>query len=221
MEQRTGPFRFKSCELVPLSTGIRAQTLDELASRLQIAPEASLHYHFWGRLLRPQIGESEYINDFASWVESELHDRTLAERLSAVNPSGYDELESLREELLSLIEERLDEEDRLHWLRAERPFFFTRGQLLVLDGAMAASTPEELRRSFGEAERSGLFYHFVDAKRRTEDHSDDFSLWLQAFEGTEEARRHLRYLDPYLLSLEELREALQAMPQGEQKEESR
>lgn len=219
MRQMTEPFRFKSCDLVPLSTGLRAQTLDELAQRLQVAPEGSLHYHFWGRLLRPQIGESEYGNDFASWAESELHDRTLAERFSAANPSDYDDLEGLREELLSLVEGRLDEEERLHWFRTERPFFFTRGQLLVFDGQMTASTPEELHRAFGEAERSSLFYHFIDARRRTEGHGDDFSLWLEAFEDTEEARRHLRYLDPYLLSLEELRSGLrQATTSGEEAE---
>ncbi|MDD4364698.1 MAG: DUF5752 family protein [Synergistales bacterium] len=202
------PFEIRSCELLPLSTGLRSQTLEELANHLQAAPPSSLHYHFWGRLLRPQIGESEYGNDFASWSESELHDRTLAERLSAVNPSDHADLESLREEILSLIEERLDEAERLRWVRAERPFFFSRAQMLVFDGGLAASTPEELRLRLDETERSSIFYHFIDARRRTESHDDDFSCWLRAFEGTEETIRRLRFLDPYLLSLEELRLAL-------------
>ncbi|MBL3592618.1 MAG: hypothetical protein JMJ93_03785 [Synergistaceae bacterium] len=202
------PFQFKSCELVPLSTGLRSQSLEELASHLQAAPKGSLHYHFWGRLLRPQIGESEFGNDFASWAESELHDRTLAERLSAINPSDHADLESLREEVLGIIEERLDEEERLHWTRAERPFFFSRAQMLVFDSGLWAATPKEMGKRCREIERSSIFYHFIDARRRTEHHDDDFSCWLEAFEETEETRRKLRYLDPYLLSLEELREIL-------------
>lgn len=199
-------FRFRSCELVTLSTGLSARSLSELAAGIRTAPAGSLHYHFWGRLVKPQFGEFEYGNDFASWVETSLHDRALAEELSVINPSDYSNLEELREDVLYLIEYRLDQEDFLNWWRAERPFFFTRAQMLVFDTGQTASNVTELAHGLKWVERSGIFYHFIDARRRTEDHADDLCCWLRQFgEETEKLRRDLANLDPYLLSLEQLR----------------
>lgn len=200
-------FRFRSCELVTLSTGLSARSLSELAAGIRSAPTGSLHYHFWGRLIRPQFGEFEYRNDFASWVETSLHDRALAEELSVINPSDYPNLEELREDLLYLIEHRLDREDFLNWSRAERPFFFTRAQMLVFDTGQTASDLTELTRALSWVERSSIFYHFIDARRRTPDHTDDLCCWLGQFgEETARLRKDLAHLEPYLLSLEQLRE---------------
>ncbi len=205
--QTVESFGFRSCELVTLSTGLNARSLSELASGIQMAPAGSLHYHFWGRLIKPQFGEFEYGNDFASWVETALHDRALAEELSVVNPSDFADLEELREEVLYLIERRLDQEDFLNWWRAERPFFFTRAQMLVFDTGQTATDLKSLVEGLKWVERSSIFYHFIDARRRTPDHVDDICCWLRQFgDETENLRKGLANLDPYLLSLERLRQ---------------
>ncbi|MBC7078714.1 MAG: hypothetical protein H5T92_10485, partial [Synergistales bacterium] len=58
------PFELKDCEIVMVSTGLRAQTMRELKDALKEAPDGSLLYHFWGWMLRPYLSESEYNNDF-------------------------------------------------------------------------------------------------------------------------------------------------------------
>ncbi|PKL02119.1 MAG: hypothetical protein CVV55_06070, partial [Synergistetes bacterium HGW-Synergistetes-2] len=75
----TLPFRFMECALLTLSTGVRAQSIRELRTALPQTPLSSIYYHFWGRMLRPHIAESEFNNDFASWADSGLGDIELAE----------------------------------------------------------------------------------------------------------------------------------------------
>ena len=57
---------------------------------------------------------------------------------------------------------------------------------------------------------TSVFYHFVDARRRTPEHVDDFSTWLADWdrEGFEELCRTLAGVDPFFRSLVETREEL-------------
>ena len=104
----SGPFRFMECSLLPVSTGLRAQTLRELRSAVPEIPDSSLYYHFWGRMLRPHIAESEFNNDFASWADGGLGDTELAEALSAINPVKCKDLGELRSILEDILESRID-----------------------------------------------------------------------------------------------------------------
>jgi hypothetical protein len=56
---------------------------------------------------------------------------------------------------------------------------------------------------------SSIFYHFIDARRRTSDGRDDFSDWLTGF-GDEYVtlQEQLAGVDPYFSSLSELRDEL-------------
>jgi hypothetical protein len=219
----TTVFSLRSCELLALSTGIKARTLQELRDALGTVPASSLHYHFWGRLMRPQIGESEYNNDFAWWAGDSLGEKALAERLSVMNPGDYATLEDLREDMIALLEDRMDEGDFLSWARSSYPFFFTRAQMLVFDTGVSASRPEELGDALKQVPYSSVFYHFLDARRRTPEGEDDFCYWLGQFgEEAGPLRRELRNLDPHLLSLEELQKAIVSvvelyMPSGGEK----
>ncbi|HOO64707.1 MAG TPA: DUF5752 family protein, partial [Synergistaceae bacterium] len=193
------------CELLALSTGMKARTLQELRDALGTVPSSSLHYHFWGRLMRPQIGESEYNNDFAWWAGDSLGEKALAERLSVINPGDYATLEDLREDMMALLEDRMDEGDFFSWARSSYPFFFTRAQMLIFDTGTTINNPRELGAMLESAPNSSVFYHFVDARRRTPEGEDDFCYWLRQFgEDMAPLRKELGNLDPHLLSLEEL-----------------
>ncbi len=202
-------FSLRSCELLAISTGKKARTLQELRDALGDVPGSSLHYHFWGRLMRPQIGESEYNNDFAWWAGHSLGEKALAERLSVINPGDYASLEDLREDMIALLEDRMDQGDFFSWARSSYPFFFTRAQMLVFDTGVGVSRPEELADALRRVPYSSVFYHFLDARRRTPEGEDDFCYWLRQFdEETEPLRRELQNVDPHLLSLEELQEQI-------------
>jgi hypothetical protein len=200
------PFAVKDCALIAIATGERANDLRELRDRLETTRPGCIYYHFWGGLLRSRFDDPEYQNDFAVWAYHGLRDRFLAERLALVDPTDFDDLEDLRRELIEIIEERLDENELVSWTAAHQPFQFIRSQIVVFDTGIRISKPEELKELIPRLTVGSVFYHFVDARRRTPKKNDDFSEWLMGFaDGYDELLEQIASLDPYFKSLTELR----------------
>ena len=107
--QNVSVFLIKDCALVAIATGLRAQSLREFRDALQQAPQESVYFHFWGRLLRPRFDDTEFHNDFATWARYSLHDEKLSEQLAVIDPADFADLESLRAEVVEVVEQRLDE----------------------------------------------------------------------------------------------------------------
>ena len=203
------PFALRDCALITLGTGIAAQNLKEFLEGVRTVPPGSLDHHFWGRLLRPQFDEPEYNNDFASWAWRGLHDKPLAERLSMISPSEFEDLEALRQEVAETVEERLDESEMMHWTPAEQQFDFLTAQIVVFDTGLAFADPTQICLNLPRVSTGSVYYHFIDARRRTPGHSDDFSAWLAGFDGAHDALRdRLRAIDPYFSSLKEIRQLI-------------
>jgi hypothetical protein len=217
------PFVVRDCALISLATGITAENLRELRDGLVEAPEASLYHHFWGRLLRPHFDEPEYLNDFASWVYHSLREKALAERMSLIDPTDFANMEGVRQELVELIEQRLDESESVPWAKTDQRFYFIRAQLVLFDTGLRVDHPAELSALLPRFSTSSLYYHFIDARRRNGSHCDDFCSWLAGY-GDEfaELANRLAALDPYFSSLHETRRRVAeifADQFGEQEEE--
>ena len=207
--ERKNAFVLKDCALIAIATGKRALTLKELRDNLRTIASDSIYHHFWGSLLEPRFEQSEYNNDFAAWGRRGLHDGILAERLAMVDPTGYSDLEELRQELLDLIEERLDESERLQWLIATEAFEFIRSQIVVFDTYKQLERPEELAQLLPHLSVSSIFYHFIDARRRLAEGQNDFQLWVSSFnEVYQDLAKQLAAIDPYFVTLSELRQQL-------------
>ncbi|MEJ2232353.1 MAG: DUF5752 family protein [Syntrophobacterales bacterium] len=203
------PFAVKDCALIAIATGERANDLRELRDRLETTRPGCIYYHFWGGLLRSRFDDPEYQNDFAVWAYHGLRDRFLAERLALVDPTDFDDLEDLRRELIEIIEERLDENELVSWTAAHQPFHFIRSQIVVFDTGIRISNPKELKELIPQLTVGSVFYHFVDARRRTANKIDDFSEWLIGFaDNYDELFEQIASLDPYFKSLTELRAQL-------------
>ena len=199
-------FSIKDCALVALATGKKTRQLQEFAKDLAAIDAASIYHHFWGGLLQPRFEEREYNNDFASWVRHGIHDGVLAEQLAALDPTTFPDIELLRQEIIDLIDTRLDEAEYLAWTRATRQFEFIRSQIVVFDTGKQLQKPETLAREMASLSTSSIFYHFIDARRRTSDGYDDFTDWLALFgEEFKTLREQLIGIDPYFSSLSELR----------------
>jgi hypothetical protein len=206
--QRETPdvFAVKDCALLAIATGSRAINLKELRDILNTISLDSVYYHFWGGLLQPRFEEREYNNDFAAWAWYGLHDAILAERLAVVDPTEFADLEDLRQELLGIIEERLDEQGYLSLLYASSRFEFICSQIVVFDSQKRLEAPPELATLLPSLSSSSIFYHFIDAKRRLADHGDDFSAWLSGYGGRyEDLCRQLAAIDPYFVTLSQLK----------------
>lgn len=207
--EETGVFAVKDCALIALATGKRAQNLKEMREILLTINPGSIYYHFWGALLQPKFEEREYNNDFAVWARHALHDNVLAERLAVIDPTRHSDLETLRQELLDVIEDRLDEMTHVPWARLDQQFEFIRSQIVVFDTHKRIATPEELAVLLPAFSTSSIFYHFIDARRRSEQVMDDFSAWLMGWGGEPAALcERLAAIDPFFLPLTVLRRQL-------------
>ncbi|MFA7536582.1 MAG: DUF5752 family protein [Desulfuromonadales bacterium] len=205
-------FSVRDCALITLATGERAHSLKELREGLLRVPVGSLYHHFWGRLLRPQFDEPEYNNDFASWAWRGLHDRPLAERLSMVIPTDFDDLEGVRQEVLEIVHQRLDESELALWSAVDQGFYFLHGQVVVFSAGLVFDHPADIVSYLPSLSTGSVFFHFIDARRRTPQRNDDFSAWLAGFDGEfAPLIADLAGLDPYFSSLKELRHRVSAI----------
>ena len=202
------PFTVMDCVILARTTGLAVQSLRELRDALLRAEPESIYYHFWGALLRPTFDDPEFMNDFAVWVERELQDRCLAERLAILDPAQYDSIEDLREDLVELIEERLDELDRPLWVIRDRQFNFLAARLAVIPTRHQLDHPGELPEVLERFSRGSLFYHFIDARRRRDDELDDLRAWIDGQPGDafKPLSDSLAQVDPFQGSLARLRE---------------
>ncbi len=207
MENRA--FHIKDCALIALSSGIAVQTLREFREGLTLAPASSIYHHFWGRFLQPRFDEPEYNNDFAAWVYHSLHEKALAERLSVIDPTEFEDIEGLRAELIDRVEEHLDMAEWVPWSRADEQFHFIYSQILVMDTGKCLDDPRLLADSVSHMSLGSIFYHFIDARRRTPDKLDDFSAWLLSLDNQyRELAQEVMAVDPYFSSLKEIRRVL-------------
>lgn len=205
------PFTVRDCVLLAMATGRRAQALRDLREALLAVPGESIYYHFWGRLLRPRFDDTEFHNDFATWARQALHDLTLSERLSVVDPADYADIEELRAAVVDVIEERLEETDVV-FSRRDQQFHFRLGQTVVFNTPMRLTEPRALAEAVPAMSLGSIYYHVIDARRREPIRTDDFRAWLGQFgDRYEPLCARLAAIDPYFSSLAELRTELAAV----------
>jgi hypothetical protein len=202
-------FAVQDCALAAIATGQRAHNLRELRDKLREIDSGSIYYHFWGGLLRPRFDDPEYHNDFAIWARYGLEDAILAERLGIIDPTDFVEMESLRAQVVAVTEERLDESEQNPAAKPDNPFYFVRSQIVVFDTHSRIERPEELVDAIPLMSVGSIFFHFVDARRRTPTGEDDFRSWLRtSFQGFEDLCETLGKVDPFFSRLTSLRKRL-------------
>lgn len=200
------PFHFKDCTLTAIATGFKAQTLTQLRDGIAKVPTGSLYFHFWGGRLRTAYEYREYHSDFAQWSHRYLNDDILAERLDLIDPTDYENFAKTRDDLLALIDYRLQEIDYIPTAKHHELFHFVSSKIVVFPTKVKASTLKELKEHISKMTNSSLFFHFIDAAQRTSDGKDDFSTWLKQFgDEHKELIAKLHAIDPYFISLPDLR----------------
>jgi len=201
------PFEVKDCALIVSMGGVPdAMNLRELRERVATAPVECLYHHFCETPLRPAFDDPEFRNDFAVWASRDLHDRPLAERLGVLDPYAHLDMEDLRQSLVDIIEDRLSETEMIPWAQPGCEFHFMKAVTVVFDTGRSIDQPTELPAAIEAMTPSSLYYHFIEARRRTEERHDDFSHWLAGWgDETRRFREALDAVDFYFLTLQELK----------------
>ncbi|MDF1543668.1 MAG: DUF5752 family protein [bacterium] len=200
-------FQIRDCSLIARMAGVRsAMNLRELEERIAVCPDESLFHHFCETVIRPTFDNPDYNNDFAMWTSRYLQDRKLAERLAVINPYKCSSIDELRKLVLEIIQERLMEVDHIPWAPKKDQFHFLRSVTVVYDTGLILNSPVDLFERLPEVALGSVYYHFVEARRRTENGLDDFSNWLSEFgDGALPLIELLHEIDFYFMSLSELK----------------
>lgn len=209
-EKTNMPFQVKDCTIITRMAGVEtAVNLREMRERIAISPIECLFHHFCETLIRPTFDDPEFRNDLAVWSNRQLRDRVLAERLGIINPYSLDNFEQLRELVLEILDERLSELVYIPWVPRGNDFRFMMAVTVVFDSGITLVTPDDLVDQLPNFSHSSIYYHFIEARRRTPDKADDFSTWLVGFgSGTEHFLKALKGIDFCYLTLPELKQTL-------------
>jgi len=200
------PFVFLGCvdlrELLPNE----ARDVRELLDQLGRVPVESLFCHTAAALLHRPVAPAAYPNDFAAWAGGEMQDQRLAERLAAVDPFASDSMDHVREELVAVISDHLQHFPGPAPAGPIEPFRFFRAHLIPVPTGHQARTLREFRDALAEIDISALFYHLIEARYRLGRRRGDFAEWVASALERPEVTERLERIDPYVGSLERMRD---------------
>jgi hypothetical protein len=182
-----------------------------LRERIGVCGENVLFHHFCETTLRGTFDNPDYRNDFAVWSKLYLGDRVLAERLGILDPYEFSSLGELRAATLEVIDERLGESTMIPWARPGDELYFMEATTVVFDTGIRISHPREFAAAIGAMTGGSVYYHFLEARRRSPTGKDDFTAWfLKNYDG-ERSRPYIEALgriDFYFHTLVHLRKEL-------------
>ncbi|MGC9966535.1 MAG: DUF5752 family protein [Syntrophobacteraceae bacterium] len=203
------PFVFAECFILPMPIGRTAQNLRELLEALRDVDDSVLHYHLWQSRMAISHPTVEYPNDFAVWAATALQDTRLAEKLSAIDPFGYENTEQIRDALTDVLEEYLSDLPYVTWVRPEFEFHFCEASTVVLHSKVSARTLPEFLSSLEKVGLDSIYYHMVDARWRLRAiKTDDFSSWIGDSYDSPDMASAIHGIDVSLYKLDEIRRAV-------------
>lgn len=208
METTQGLFRFTGCSELHEILGKTAEDERRLVELIEEVPLDSIYFHTHSYFLRHSYVERVYPNDFAQWVAMEVRDIVLGEQLAVVDPFAFANLETLRDELLSIIDDHLSRMPLVPRVMYGSPFHFNQSRILKVPTGLEVSSLKAFRHALAEVEVSAIYYHVFEARHRLGSSENDFSAWALHTLGMPDLADRLRSINPYLGSLERLRSAL-------------
>jgi hypothetical protein len=203
-----GPFGFVACLELKEYVGRRAENERQLADLLDEVSLDSVYYHTHGFFLRHKFVAGAYPNDFATWAAVQVRDRVLGERLAMVDPSNYGNLQALREELVSVIDDHLRGLHFVPGVLLGEPFEFIQSRIVEIPMGIHVRTLKEFRDALLDVDVSAIYFHLVEARMRLGRGQNDFAAWLEEGLNLAELAARVRAVDPYAGSLERARTRL-------------
>jgi hypothetical protein len=172
------PFLFVGCLELREMLGQKAGDVQQLMSIIEEAPLDSIYYHTHSYFLRHEYAPTLFPNDFATWAAISVRDRVLSERLGLIDPFDFKDLEALRSQIVSTIDDHLKTLWNVPRLIHGEPFEFIRSHIIEVDLGAAAGSLKEFRDLLSTVDRSALFNHICEAKNRKGRRSNDFVTWI-------------------------------------------
>lgn len=207
------PFEFYTSSQLIEITGQKAASLKEFLEAIKGIGDSSIFYHVHHAFREHQFAPGVYTNDFAHWVEEELNENALAEKLANINIKDFTDLKSLGSKIAEIIDTYLKANPYSGTVSAKHKFYFCKNVGIVLKTKYAAWDLQEFCSILRHIGLRSLFFHFFEARLRLGRKTNDFSDWIKVNFGNEKLAQRIEALDPYLYTLDELRDQIINMVQ--------
>jgi hypothetical protein len=191
--------------------GRRAFDEQELLDALDEVPVDSIYFHTHGYFLRHKYIAGPYPNDFATWAAIQVRDRVLGEKLAVLDPFEFADLEAVRAELISLIDDHLASMRSVPRVAFGEPFDFMQSRVLEVPTGIKVRTLAEFRDALATVDAGAIYYHVVEARMHKGRRRGDFAVWLEDQLRLRPLAERVARLNPYGASLEGLRAKLLAL----------
>lgn len=198
-------FHFSSRLNLTLLTGRKARDVAELTANLRTVPGSVIYHHTHHFLVQHQHLSPEPPNDFAYWASNVLLEPHLGEELAAIDVMRFSSIRDLRDGLVAVLQNHLDQTRDVRPAPPGQEFHFMRSISFVLPSSIEAQDLRELRDALAHVSLSCISYHMYDARLRLERGDNDFAHWIETELGDGDLARRLRTLDPYTHTEEGLR----------------
>lgn len=144
-------------------------------------------------------------NDFANWVAEALQERALSERLAAIDLREFTTIRQLRDAIAVAVEQHMASNGGpVRECPLNDEFHFCKSMSFVMPTGIVAESVRDFFQKLTRVTNVSLYFHFLEARLRLERRTNDFSEWLQG-RGEAELARQVDQLDPYLVTLDELK----------------
>ncbi|HZP42608.1 MAG TPA: DUF5752 family protein [Candidatus Binatia bacterium] len=210
-QQARNPFHFLGCWELREMLGRRAWDERELLEHLEEVPVDSIYFHTHSFFLRQRGFTGAYPNDFATWAAIQVRDRVLGEKLGIVDPQEFPDLESLRTEVVSLIDDHLSQVGAVPRVMFGEPFYFMQSRVIEVPTGIKVRTLREFRDALTTVDTGVIYLHVVEARGRKGRRRNDFAVWIDEQLGLPELAARIARVNPFPLSLEDIRHQLVAL----------
>ncbi len=198
-------FRFFTEAGLTIHTNFKAESLKSLLYGLKKVSGSSIFYHLHHALLRRHFAASDHMNDFARWVQVQLGQASLAERLSAIDPMGHKSVREARDQLIAVVQEYVGQGELFFRVSEGNEFHFLQLHSIVMPLPDVAKDLESFYRGLKKACLGTFFYHLIEAPLRLGKPSNDFSEWVESSLHDAQLASEIAHLNPYMYNLWELK----------------
>ena len=199
------PFIFMSAAHLLRIGRERANNLGELLEALRVVPDDSIFQHTFRTLQEHHFIREGFSNDFAHWAFAACNEVSLAERLASLDVREFTSLPSLRERIIKIVEDYVQQNPRSRERTALEPFYFCASDTIVLPTELSANNLEEFIDAIEKVSLHSVHYHFIEARLRLKLTSNDFSVWLERELELPALAERLNRIDIYTSTLQDVR----------------
>ena len=201
-------FQFSSSASLGKLTGRRAHNLKELLALIKTCPNSSIFYHTFSTFRKMREVQVPYNNDFALWISENLAEEALPEKLMAIELAEHNTIESLRKQLVAIIESHKDENPEAFKRSAAKPFYLCDAVRIVYLTDKFAYNLRSFRDALDQVSVDSIYFHFIESRLQTQLQTDDFSTWIEESLNVPALAARIRNIDIHVYTLEGLRKKL-------------